>query len=131
MLLYSANLKLISIVIMVWLLLWLILIKLVIDILLSRNIFYLKKHFSKCFLEVRNTVKFITIDTSMVLAYKYIFNDTITFNKFHIVQNFNITLNKTWIDYMNRLNTNSIKYKHLKRYCKPLLSFIIKQSTHN
>lgn len=104
------------------------------DILPSRKSIDLIKYFSKFSKSALDNVEVVTMDMYdpyISIAKKFFKNATIIFDKFHVVQNFTRALNQTRIAYMNTLDTNDIKYKHLKKYWKSLLSFSIKPSSNH
>lgn len=97
----------------------------IVDIVQSRKSIVLDKYFSKYPLEVREKVKFISMDMYdpyVKLVKKYFKNAVIVFDKFHIMANFTKALNKIRIEVMNEYATNSIEYKRLKKHWKLILT---------
>lgn len=100
----------------------------VIDILPDRRKHYLKLHFQKYPLKVREQVKLIVIDMNAAyeFAIKELFpNARVLIDRFHIVQLVNRTLNRTRVKVMNQYNRSSYPskgiYNKLKNHWRLLL----------
>ncbi|WP_313468650.1 ISL3 family transposase [Carnobacterium sp.] len=101
----------------------------ILDILPSRDSRTIKKHFiSRYSLKSRNKVETVTVDMNAgyVTIIPMLFpNANIIFDRFHIVQLINRSLNRTRITVMNRLHISNgeemKKYRRLKRFWKKIL----------
>lgn len=93
----------------------------IIDIVENRQLYYLKKYFSRYRKKVRNKVKYIVMDMykPYISLVKEMFPKAkIIMDKFHIINNISRALNKTRIKLMQ---TNKELYNKLKNHYKLLL----------
>lgn len=103
------------------------------DVLPSRKSIDLDKYLNKFSQEAKDKVEIVTMDMYepyVRLVKRHFKNARIVFDKFHIVQNFTKALNKTRINHMATLETDSKEYKRLKHYWKSILSFSIKPTSN-
>ena len=96
----------------------------IIDILEDRRLNKLIGYFMRFSKRARNSVKSIVIDmySPYISLIKQVFpNARIVFDRFHIVQLFSRSLNRTRLDVMKKYKTNTLEYKVLKKHWKTLL----------
>lgn len=89
-----------------------------IDIFTDRRLFKLESYFRTFSKKARNSVKSIICDMYspyISLANNLFPKSKIIINPFHIIQNFNRTFNITRVKIMKKFNTDSHKYKVLKK----------------
>ena len=98
--------------------------KKILDIVEDRRLHKLKKYFDMYPKEVRDNVKFISIDMYspyISLIKSHFKNAKIVFDRFHVVNLLSRELNKCRIDLMKKFKTSSNEYKILKKHYKLVL----------